>query len=337
MPRSLYNRIVRPVSRRESAVVTIPPCPVCANTAADRAFTVEGMAEEVVTCRQCGLGILFPQPDRGRILSFYPEEYYGDAGEKFQGLVELMVRVITARQARYVSAGLKRGARVLDFGCGRGVLLRALAARGCEAHGVEMQRKAAGNCDSPVQIRIASRLVEAAYPDDYFERVVLWHVLEHLPDPRETLAEVHRILQPGGKAIIAVPNFSSYQARWAGADWFHLDLPRHLYHFPLPALKRLLENCGFACGAVHHFSLRQNAFGWLQSALNKYTPLPRNALYELLHRRAPGGGPPFDRRTRLCLRTAFYLGAPPALLAAVVAAGLRGGATVHVEAEKRGT
>ena len=63
------------------------------------------------------------------------------------------------------------------------------------------------------------------------------------------------------RLIVAVPNFSSWQARWAGAAWFHLDLPRHLFHFPLPALRRLLEECGLACRSEHHFSLRQNPFG----------------------------------------------------------------------------
>ena len=43
---------------------------------------------------------------------------------------------------------------------------------------------------------------------------------------------------------MAVPNFESWQARWSGADWFHLDLPRHLYHFPLTALRRLLVDLG---------------------------------------------------------------------------------------------
>ena len=74
---------------------------------------------------------------------------------------------------------------------------------------------------------------------------------------------------------MAVPNFSSEQARWAGDAWFHLDLPRHLYQFPLESLKRLLRDTGFAPVSDHHFSLRQNPFGWIQSAQNRRASLPR--------------------------------------------------------------
>jgi SAM-dependent methyltransferase len=222
---------------------------------------------------------------------------------------------------------------VLDVGCGRGVVLGALADLGLEVHGVELSESAARGADPRAQVRIARDLAEAGYPSSHFDQVLFWHVLEHLDRPRETLEEVRRILRPGGRLIVAVPNFTSRQAAWSGAAWFHLDLPRHLYHFPLAALRRLLDETGFEPTSDHHFSLRQNPFGWIQSALNRVKWLPRNGLYTLLQRRA--GPKPFDLRTCAILLGAFALFAPAALVASIWDAVSLCGATVHVVALRR--
>jgi SAM-dependent methyltransferase len=199
---------------------------------------------------------------------------------------------------------------------------------------VEQSAEAARGADPRAKIRIATRLADAAFDADHFDEIVIWHVLEHLADPRATLQEAHRILRPGGRLIVAVPNFSSAQARWSGAAWFHLDLPRHLFHFPAHALRELVSSCGFEIQSEHHYSLRQNPFGWIQSALNRRSGLPRNGLYRLLHERSVGGGPLFDAWTRLRLVVALILLSPPALVASLLEAWLRTGATVHVVARR---
>jgi SAM-dependent methyltransferase len=197
---------------------------------------------------------------------------------------------------------------------------------------MEVSQTAARGTDPRAQIRIAPDLASAGYPSGYFDEVIIWHVLEHVVDPAGTLSEIRRILRPDGRVVVAVPNFSSLQARWAGPHWFHLDPPRHLYHFPLPSLLRLLRRTGLVPQSVHHFSLRQNPFGWVQSALNRCPDLPTNGLYVLLHQRAPGERPPFDASTRLRLRAAYLAGMPIAIAATVLSTGLRSGATVHVVA-----
>jgi len=293
---------------------------------------MEGLAAPVVVCPGCGLGRFGPMPDRETIASFYPDTYYGQPGVKFHPLLERIVRWIGVRHVRFLTLGLPRGARVLDVGCGRGVVLGELANRGFEVHGVEVSAVAARGADSRAQIRVASRLADAGYPPAYFDQVLIWHVLEHLADPRETLAEACRIMRPGGRLIVAVPNFGSWQSEWSGAAWFHLDLPRHLYHFPLLALRRLLAETGFEPVSDHHFSLRQNPFGWIQSAQNRIGWLPRNGLYSLL---LSGDRPQFDRSTRAALFGLFALLAPGAIAASIWEAVRRTGATVHVVALRR--
>jgi 2-polyprenyl-3-methyl-5-hydroxy-6-metoxy-1,4-benzoquinol methylase len=332
LSRNPYDLEVRSIVRAGTAAVDVPACPVCGLSHAEPRFTIEGMTAQVVVCPGCGLGRIHPQPSAEEIGGFYSQAYYGETGAKFEPLVEALVRLVAARRARFFARGLPRGARVLEIGCGRGVLLKALADRGFEVHGVDLSERAVEGVDPRVQLRFASRLGDAGYSAACFDRVILWHVLEHLPDPQQTLDEVRRILRPGGALIVAVPNFSSLQARWAGAAWFHLDLPRHLFHFPLPALRSLLQQRGFVCRSEHHFSLRQNPFGWVQSGLNRLRWLPRNGLYVLLHRKSRGVALPFDRLTRLQLRAAYWLGMPLGLLLSIAEAAMRSGATVHLVA-----
>ena len=332
----LYALPVRSLGAGEEAPFR-PACPVCEGERAEPRYEVADPPLRLVVCATCGTGRLHPPPEAPALRGFYPGEYYGEPGTKFRGLIERLVRLVGARHIGFLSRSLRPGARVLDVGCGRGVILGSLADRGFEVHGVEISADAVAGADPRAKIRIAARLSDARFDAACFDEIVIWHVLEHLPDPRGTLAEARRILRPGGKLIVAVPNFASLQARWSGPAWFHLDLPRHLFHFPVSALRRLVAEAGFEIGSEHHFSLRQNPFGWIQSALNRRTSLPRNGLYALLHRHGPGAqGPAFDRATRLRLWAALVLLSPFALAAALVETWLRSGATVHLVATRRG-
>jgi len=335
MTKAIYERGVRPASEYGRRLVAAEPCPVCETHDVRVVYDVEGVASRLVTCEGCGTGRLSPLPSEAEVDSFYPEAYYGDpSAGKFRQPVEWLVRLIGARHVRFFLRDLPPAARVLDVGCGRGVLLREIAERGFEAHGVEANAAAAAGADPRAEIRIAPRLADAGYPTAFFDEVVIWHVLEHLREPRRTLEEVRRILRPAGRLVVAVPNFSSAQSRWAGSAWFHLDLPRHLFHFPLSALVKLLEQTGFAIESRHHFSLRQNPFGWIQSALNKSHSLPRNGLYGLFYDRAArnAGAGAFDLVTRVKLLAGGAVALAPALVLSLLEAWFRSGATVHVVA-----
>lgn len=331
--RGLYDRRVE-VIHGEGAV-TATPCPVCCEREARPRFRVEGVASPIVLCTRCGTGRYEPMPGLPEIRSYYPPDYYGEheRASKFSALVERPLRAVATRHIAFLSRDLPAGARVLDVGCGRGVLLGALADQGFEVHGVELSADAARGADPRAEIRVAPALEEAGYPGETFDQIIVWHVLEHLADPRETLDECRRILRPGGRLIVAVPNFSSLQARWAGPAWFHLDAPRHLFHFSIESLRQLLDDCGLERISEHHFSLRQNPFGWIQSAQNRAKRLEPNALYTLLQRRPEGGA--LGAGTRAWLWLAFAIGAPFAVALSVIAALLRRGATVHVVARRR--
>lgn len=332
----LYAVPVREVPSDEwDTSIAAAPCRVCGAVSARPRFEVVGLGLRVIDCAGCGVGRIDPPPSPREVDAFYPPAYYGRGGSKFSGNVEWLVRLVAARHVRFLTRQSPPGARILDVGCGRGVALRSLAQAGFETHGFERSRDAVRGIDPRVQVRIADELAEADYPAEFFDTVIIWHVLEHVRHPDELLREVARILKPGGRVIVAVPNYSSLQARWAGSAWFHLDLPRHLYHFPVSGLRTLLENCGFECRSEHHFSLRQNPFGWIQSLLNRCRRLPRNGLYVLLQRRNGENHRRFSLSMRFTLYAALLLLSGPALALSVVEALVRRGATVHVVATRR--
>ena len=187
----LYSRVVRPINGVESA--SMPGCPVCDDARAVPRFFVAGCDSPIVVCEECGVGRFEPMLSRDEIEALYPDEYYGEASSKFLPIVESGVRIVAARHVRFLSAGLARGAAVLDVGCGRGVVLSPLADLGFEVHGVEMSERAVRGADPRASIRIADDLVAAGYDSESFDQIVIWHVLEHLEDPRGTLLSLIHI------------------------------------------------------------------------------------------------------------------------------------------------
>jgi len=292
-------------------------CPVC-----DRKDAPPWLEQEVPTlgklalvrCPACGLGYLDPQPDPEEMAPFYARDYYGGESAKFEPFVEALRDRLARARARRLLRGLPAGARVLDVGCGDGRLLAAFARLGCEGVGTERQadHPRAGRSAGVAEI-LPGDLTEVDLPEGRFDLCVYWHVLEHLHDPAASLLAARRALRPGGRLVISVPNLDSLQARWARGHWFHLDLPRHLFHFSPASLAALLSRTGFRVTRLSHYSLEQNPFGLLQSALDMAAgDQGGNELYEILKGTRPGV--PLGRR--LLLRAAFALGMPVAAVLA---------------------
>jgi hypothetical protein len=164
---------------------------------------------------------------------------------------------------------------------------------------------------------------------------VLWHVLEHLRDPGAMLAQVHRLLRPGGTLLVGVPNFGSLEARLCRDKWFHLDVPRHLAHFTRCGLEGALDQAGLRVCGRGWFAPEYDAFSLVQSLLNCVGLRP-NYLYNLLRGQdAKVFGKPHDHFVQLLV--SLLLGLPLAAfsLPATVLAGVLGqGAALTIYARK---
>lgn len=141
---------------------------------------------------------------------------------------------------------LPSGSRILDLGAGDGRLAAALADRGHSVTAVEPVRDVAAAEGAPGVTFLRSRIEDLDLPAGSFDVAILWHVLEHLSAPTETLRRIRSWLAGGGRLVVAVPNLASWQARIGGRRWFHLDPTRHVVHLTPAGLEALLERSGFA-------------------------------------------------------------------------------------------
>jgi SAM-dependent methyltransferase len=149
--------------------------------------------------------------------------------------------------AAYMAAHLpvRAGMPLLDVGCGDGLLLQNLRALGWDVEGVEPDATAAEAARARGITVFNGSIEDARLPAQKFAAVTMSHVIEHLPDPARTLAEVRRVLRPGGQLVVMTPNASSILHRVFGRDWFPLDPPRHLLLHSPTSLNRLLDQAGF--------------------------------------------------------------------------------------------
>ncbi len=318
-----------------------PSCPHCQGRNSRRlfnapAFDGDGSRYDLVECAECGVVRTHPMPSAQLLASCYASCYYGEGGRKFNPLMEYAVRLLSAQRARRIMRWLAGNGRkpdtaprVLDIGCGRGLLLNTLRELGCKCHGLERVDFPAVDLGPEIRLHRAS-LDEVGFAPGYFDVIVLWHMLEHLEDPFRALRSCARLLRPGGLLSVSVPNFDGFQAHCFGAHWFALDLPRHLYHFRLGTLKRCLEEAGFEIRASSTWCVDQNVYAFIQSLLNALLPAAGpNQLYELLKHpdQAPGAFIAWSLLGALI--------APFALAESVLAEAFAKGATATVHARRR--
>jgi 2-polyprenyl-3-methyl-5-hydroxy-6-metoxy-1,4-benzoquinol methylase len=221
------------------------------------------------SCRLCGgrAETAFVVGDRNRRLGSGHFEYRrcdacdavaisaapGDLGRYYEtggyGAVEQEIDPELARRERAkleLIADLMPGRTVLEVGPGQGLFTRTAAAAGYELTVIEMDERYCRELGDDARIRAihSDSPVEAMGSAEPVDAVVMWHVIEHLPDPWDVLARSVEMLNEGGVLALSTPNPDSLQFRLLGGRWAHLDAPRHLQLVPHHELVRRLESFG---------------------------------------------------------------------------------------------
>jgi len=226
-------------------------CPACGQETAQRFLYVKNGCA-ILACESCGIG-------RAETSQFDPEAYYtGDyfAGGHDDGYADYLgaENVLRREFARVVETVRKYrpGGRLLDVGCAYGFFLQE-AKRYYQVAGLELAEDAVRHAQGQgldVRRGIADAATLAQFgPQDV---ITLLDVIEHVPDPRETLSVCAANLNPGGVILMTTGDFGSQVARIAGKGWRLMTPPQHLWFFTRASMENLARSLGLEFVAFDH-------------------------------------------------------------------------------------
>lgn len=248
-------------------------CIVCGNrswiflfAAHDRMFGIPGQFSEY-KCGSCGFVRLEPKLSKAELTKYYPPARYYSYGTMakpgFFG--KLRAFFIEYEFFWLVPAMPRRGQRgkILDVGCGSGDTLAQLRSIGWNVYGLDVDGQAikVAHKRGLKNVSLGSYETMQKYPDNFFEAIRLYHVIEHLDDPQRCVKLIYKKLKSGGEIIIGTPNAGSLIAKLAKQYWYNLDCPRHLYLFTPETLGRLIRDAGYTRQHITFCS----AGGWIGS------------------------------------------------------------------------
>jgi SAM-dependent methyltransferase len=135
---------------------------------------------------------------------------------------------------------LPKKLKVLDYGCGDGVLTTILRKKYGTALGVDYTISSSQS-KSPFLFKNYEEFTSDHHYRNYFDIIILRHVLEHTTNPNQFLQDLSVFLSKNGKFIIEVPNFDSPLRKFFGVNYNHLSVPYHQYHFSKKSIKNVLS------------------------------------------------------------------------------------------------
>jgi SAM-dependent methyltransferase len=193
---------------------------------------------------------------------YYPNEYYE--------LPSAEVLAAAARSEQFKIRMLLDHTtlgRLVEIGPGVGAFARAAHDAGFEVTGIDMNHRA---CEY-LREEVGVEAIASATPEDVLltlppsRAIVLWHVIEHLPNPGSVIERAARNLGDGGVLAIAAPNPKALQFKLLRRRWAHLDAPRHWFLIPPETLANrcLMSGLQLAFTTTADPAGRYwNAFGW---------------------------------------------------------------------------
>jgi SAM-dependent methyltransferase len=282
----------------------------------------------VVRCRGCGLVRLDPQPTPEELQRYYPANYWFAPDPSATGRLEEAYRRLVLRDhVRFVAqalAGTHAPGPLLDVGCGGGLFLGMMRQLGFRVLGLDLAREAAAIAWQQQHVpSLCAVLDRAPLRPGSLGGITMFHVLEHLYEPRGYLRAACELLAPDGRLVVQVPNAASWQARLLGRSWNGMDVPRHLHDFRDRDIERLLEDCGFQVVRRKYFSLRDNPAGLASSVAPALDPMARRVR-----------GVREGEGARLVKDMAYLALVVAALPFTAAEAAFRAGSTVMIEARR---
>jgi 2-polyprenyl-3-methyl-5-hydroxy-6-metoxy-1,4-benzoquinol methylase len=220
-------------------------CAVCQSGPAKRKLRKGNV--DILECPDCGLAFWVP-PNDFRAEDVYDAAYFDgeDASHGFSDYAAMensFRATFSSRISRLDRPGA--GGRLLDVGAAYGFAVSEAEKLGWSAVGLEVSvaasRKAADETGGKVAV---GNSLATPFASESFDVITMWDVLEHLSDPHQAIAELARLLKPGGQLVFTTTDVGSLIARLQGSAWHLYTLPEHLYFFTRKSLDLLVRAHG---------------------------------------------------------------------------------------------
>lgn len=271
--------------------VAVDTCDVCGSTSFHE--IAAGYDYELLTCTnrwtyvkcdECGMVWLNPRPDVSALGTIYPPTYYAYNYDQLSPIARKGKEAMDALKLKSILAvgGGARPGRYLDVGCGDGRYLEIMAKKGVpksELYGLELDERIVSELRAK-GFNVHCERVEAAtsLPEDGFDLITMFHVIEHVASPREVVERLVSLLRPGGVLAMETPNIDSLDARlFKSGTWGGFHIPRHWYLFDPATFRRLAGDAGLEVTGIKYQT--GHAF-WAYSFHHKlrYGAKPRHRL-----------------------------------------------------------
>lgn len=243
----------------------------CCNCGSKKLFSIYE-PKSIVQCESCHLRMVFPKPKQD---ISYNDQYY----DTFSGSQQHLDKMWAKRLATALE--YKKHGTLLDIGAGTGNFLK-LATRYFDAEGTEISGYASGRANKLYGVTIYEKPLGQIHKK--YDIITIWHVLEHLENPKQSLKQIHNLLKENGILIIAVPNDDSIKQKIKKAlnyKSLYFDAPpsreNHLYFFVKETLMAILNGTGYKIEKV-----KADDYYGKRGAINKVRYFVSNLLTEYL-------------------------------------------------------
>lgn len=224
----------------------------------------------ICQCHSCRISFLYPFPPQVELARIYSGEYWGketDLGKqgRLGRAVALFNQIRLAMLIRPLVKKLPPRASILEVGCGSGHLAAHLKRSGFEIEVTDISHEILNEVKSMYGISGYCGNLEDIDIRRQYDAIIFNNVLEHLPSPDKAIAAAVKWLDTGGIIFVEVPNIHSFQFKLFKANWYHLAIPQHLFHFSPESLDRLMHQHAMTKIWDSTYSPRTSAAGYAAS------------------------------------------------------------------------
>ncbi|MBN1276290.1 MAG: class I SAM-dependent methyltransferase [Deltaproteobacteria bacterium] len=215
-------------------------CYICSSDRIGPYIDINGYL--IKRCIVCGHCITTPVPERRVLKKIYDDQYFESHYVKAdKGTKEFRKQIRNNHHRFRLLRRFLADGKILDVGCGKGYFLYACKKR-YDCSGYDVTDSNRDYIENELGIRLFCGDIDEI--GSVFDAITLWHSLEHLRDPRETLKELLQLLRPGGILIAEVPVYFGIDGVMQHHQWPNWDPPFHLHHFSKDSLFRMMEGLG---------------------------------------------------------------------------------------------